>query len=399
MRYCLTILLILEIATGLSQNKPETAFGSVKSRTLDSLEAELKTVSQEKRFKVLLSLFREYLTLNQDKAQQYIGEALVQAKIDNDSLEMVIAYSGTAYLLKSEGRLEAAIELFTDALEISKRNYFKNQIKYMLNNLATSYAVSSAYDKALFYHFESLKLRERDGDAIGISVTLNNIGSIYDLLQDYKNALSFYQRSYETKIKNNVEYDLELTLLNIAMVHNKLNEFKEAENKLNEIKSKCESKVCPTNILISTSNAFGEILLNQKKYAEAQEYFIGSLRLINQNPSTIYSSWEGKGEHLSNTLYWLGFVQLSQNNFKAAISYLMTSLRTAEEFGIQDTMMKSYLLVSEAFASLNNFKLAYEYQNKYVQLNSELLSGKVLSRITELRTSFDQRENLSMIAA
>lgn len=398
MRYLFTTLLIFNLITGQTQDTT-TSLESKKHRTFDSLKSKLGTVNIEKRFNVLLSLFRGYLLENQDSAQKYIDMALIQAKRDKDSLGIVMAYNGIAHLLKGKGKLDETIELYTQALEISRRNKFKDQIKYMLNNLANAYSNCSVYDKALFFHFESLRLRKLEGNAIDISVTLHNIGSVYELLKDYKNALFFYNQSYDTKIRNNLKNEVELTLISAAQIHTKLNEFVEAEDKLNNAKSRCKKKECGTDVLVSISNAFGELLSSQEKYLEAQKFYEESLKLLDQNSSTIYSSLNVRQEYLAHTLYLLGFIHYNLNNYEAAISYLNTSLKIAEEFGIKETMMNNYKLISTIKNSKNEFKLAFVNLNKYVQLNSELLNGKVLGKIIELRTNFDQRENLSKIAA
>src|SRR6185295_6482433 len=82
-----------------------------------------------------------------------------------------------------------------------------------------------------------------------------------------------------------------------------------------------------------------------------------------------------------------------------ALDYLSESLKMSEKSFIQDNMRDNYILISKILASKKDFKKAFEYQSQYIQLNSEMLSGNVIRKITELRTNFDQRENLSKIAA
>ena len=74
-----------------------------------------------------------------------------------------------------------------------------DEYKKILNGLAVAYTFKAEYDKALEYNFQSLVVREAEGDKAEISITLNNIGLVYFKLHNYEGALKYYNQMFKLK--------------------------------------------------------------------------------------------------------------------------------------------------------------------------------------------------------
>src|SRR5258705_10057565 len=100
------------------------------------------------------------------------------------------------------GRNEDAVGCLIEALGIARRNQkndenLKGQLKFILNNAGLAYTYLGNYDKALDYHYQSLLIREEEGDKKSIRNALNNIGLVFYHLKDDDKAIQHYLRAVE----------------------------------------------------------------------------------------------------------------------------------------------------------------------------------------------------------
>src|SRR5687767_15096459 len=104
---------------------------------------------------------------------QCATEAFILANQIKDSLRIVRTGRIKSQALKRLGNIETAISLYNEILPTARRHYYLTELKAILNGLGSSYLFKANYDKALRFYFESLELRQRDGDKFEISIVLN----------------------------------------------------------------------------------------------------------------------------------------------------------------------------------------------------------------------------------
>lgn len=357
---------------------------------VDSLKNALTEANPKEKFEINLAIFREYMQINLDTSSLYVEKAFDQAKLNSDSLEITIALNGKGYILKRRGDLRGAITHFEKALGIARRNSYRKQVKYLLNNLVMSYSANSSFDKALSLSFESLKMREEEGNAEDISVALTNIGLIYDDIDDNENALLYYQKSYDFKIQNHVSYDVERALSNISFVLVDLNRFDEAESRINQVFEICNKEGCRPDILTSAYLISGMLQLHKKNYLKSEECFNKSLR---------YAIEFELANPLVGAYYWLASLNYELEKKSEAIYFLNKGIEIAEKSEFQKELLDCYVLYSKIYSSLGNFKDAFYYQNLHNQLNAKILNGRLINKISAIQTNFKEQENKDKINA
>ena len=359
------------------------------SITIDSLKEELGKSGQKKRFEILFSLFREYLAVDQDKALYYASNSLDQAMKDSDSLNIVKASNARGHVLKTKGVLREAIRTFEYALGIARRNKYNVQVKFLLNNLALSNTLNASYDKALNYNFESLKIREAEGNLTDVIVTLNNIGLVYHELHDYENALLYYQKCYEVTIKNDLKFNLEKTLFNMGLVYNALGKFDKAEEKIRQGFSICEKEDCKLDVLVQANQALGTALLQQKDYKQAEGYFNKSLEI---------STRQGYADFIASNYRLLAQSKFEQGLLDEAIALLDNSQEVAEEADFRQQILDNYNLYALIYSSKNDFKKAADYKDRYIKLYGDIFNGDLVKNISRIQTDYEEQENIKTIA-
>src|SRR6202007_3148848 len=86
------------------------------------------------------------------------------------------------------------------------------------------------YEKAIKFHFEALRIKEKNHDDLATGVSYNDIGTIYEDTKQLKEALSYYKRAYQVISNYNIAADskrtntyrrgISLTLNNIGGIYN-----------------------------------------------------------------------------------------------------------------------------------------------------------------------------------
>ena len=250
MKHILFYALFGSTIFGFCQVKPNVRSDSVKpssnpthSYRIDSLEKALEGANQEDRFNRQLQLFGNYMNSDSGKAVFYLNKCLDQAALSGDSLWIV---------------------------------------------------KSSNYDKALHYNFESLRVREKDGDSTEISIALNNIA---------------FRKSLE---------------------------------------------------------------LSQT---------IGLSKLTAAN------------------FYWLASVKFEGNQIDSAINFLDRSQRIVSKYSLPKITLENYQLYTKIYTQKKDYQRALNYQRLYNQLNTEILNGDLIGKISRIQIDKEQRENTSKLVS
>jgi signal transduction histidine kinase len=359
-----------------------------QSQEIDSLRNELLKSRGQKRFQVLFELFKENLHLNYDSALYYARYAVEQARINGDSLSIVNAYNANGFVRMKLGS-SLCIPDFEYALEIARRNGYKDQIKYLLNNLANAHNDFADYDKALDYHFQSLQLRQLEGEAIDISIALNNIGLVYSNLLDYENALSYFQQSKDLKEENGISHDLDRAYINIALAHFNLRNYELASENISKVLELCK-KGCNDEVQVEAHYALAKISMEKNILNEAIDELDKTIKIARRIGSKMY---ESQALHLN------AVIQLEENRPNKALTYLNESQSTLVGTNLRDQTLNNYLLYVSIYNDLGDYQSASEYQQKYIDLNREIFSGDLIKNISRIQTEHEERENIKTIAA
>ncbi|MFM8347641.1 MAG: tetratricopeptide repeat protein, partial [Bacteroidota bacterium] len=217
---------------------------------VDSLEKVLPTSVGANRMEVTFQLFAANLDVNQRKALQYAEMSYEEAKKLNDTLRIIRAGNARGFVFSDLGKFKEAITDFEyilpltltaspgDAEEVKS---YRQQRKFILNNLGRTYFRAAEVGKALERYLESLKLREEDKDTVAIALALNNIGALYHQIGDRENALSYYAQSYQLLLKTNQISARAHRLVNIADVSTEMGRYDVALAYLKDVFALCAS--------------------------------------------------------------------------------------------------------------------------------------------------------------
>lgn len=368
-----------------------TSFAQGKTKYIDSLRAVLPLVDHMDRFNTLFYLFRESLSSDLKNAEMYAKEAYQVAVAERDTLAIVKSSNAIGYVKKEMGFAGLAIPYFERALVLSRIKNYRDQVKFLLNNLGLANELVANYAKALEYHLESVKLREEDKDTVAISVALNNIGVLYQQLEDYENAFKYYKQNYDLNLQIEERYNFEFCLINLADINNVLGHYDEAKKYIREVIKFCGDSTnnCYTREIASAHNVFGQTYMNTEEYKLAEQEFLITLNLYTElmlpNRADSYHS--------------IASVRFKLGDIEGAIDNLVKAEKLAEELEIPKYKLKNYKLFAEIYTQKKEFQLASAYQKKYMDLNDEIYNADLIKNIALVQSQHQEEENLRVIAA
>ncbi len=361
---------------------------SAQTPVIDSLKQLLAISSDSSRVRVSIALIKQLVDVDNELALDYAGTAYSISIAAGDSLNAVTAGRLKGQILRRLDRADKAIDEFLVVLPIARRNNFEIEMRYLLNSLAVAYMYNSEYDKALEYHFQSLLLREKEGNKKQISITLQNIGVVYYRLNNFDLALNYYLQSLKAKEEVEDKFDLDHLLVNIGLCYNDLGDHETALRYFNRALKEC-GKECDNQITIEAESGLGNAYFILKDFSLAQGHYLKSLSLsileMNQR-------WQ-----LDNILS-LGRVALIQKDETMASNYLSQAQILGQEVNDSQLLLQTYDLGADLYTRTKNFEQANLFQRRYSDLRDSVFNAEVIKNLTKVQTQYAQRENLAIIA-
>jgi signal transduction histidine kinase len=310
-----------------------------------------------------------------------------------DSLKIVKSGRVKGQILTKLARINEAIEVYLRILPTAERNRNSNlsylsEQKYILNSLALAYTYQASYDKALSYNFQSLVLREVQGDKAEVSVSLNNIGLVYFKLKNFEKALEYYKRSLQLKNEIGEKEFKDRLMINIGLCFNELRKFSEAQEFINKGLSFCGEN-CSEIVLMEAELGLAVSFFSLNKLDRSKAHFIKSYKLSKKLNDKRYQ--------LENLLC-LARIHIANNVADSAKIYLEEAESTVGDTEYNELLIEIYREFSNVYFKSKDFEKAAAYQEKYIHLKDSVYSEDLIKNIAKVQTDFEERENKAIIA-
>ncbi len=363
---------------------------SQDKRRIDSLMQALDNAGSDKEeLDAKVSLAYEFFDTDKVRSLEYSSEAYVLAKQLGDSAQIVMAGRIKGQMLRRFDRLQESIDILTDILPIAKRNKYDEHYKKILNALALAYTFQANYDKALEYNFQSLVVRENEGDKAEMSIAMNNIGLIYYKLKNYESALKYYNQTLDLKAQVGDELELEKIYINRALCFVHLKKFEEAIQDINKGLSLCGDR-CDDQIKIQGKFGLGESSFWLGEIDRAENQFKESLNLALRTNDKRFQA---------ENLIYLGLIDIQKKKYDEAINHLNKADSIASRSGYNQLLVDVYKQFSFVYSQTNDFRNATIYQDKYIRLTDSLFREDLVKNIAKVQTQYEERKNIATIAS
>ena len=176
------------------------------------------------------------------------------------------------------GMYEEALEKYNQSLNIKEKLNNQIGIAVTLHQIAVIHYLRGECEEALEKYNQSLNIKEKFGDQMGIAAILNNIATIHKDKGEYEEALEKYNQSLNIKEKFGDQMGIAVTLRGIAMIHHYKGEYEEVFEKYNQ-SLEIHEELGDLRGIAQTLHGIAIIHQDKGEYEEAFEKYNQSLEI------------------------------------------------------------------------------------------------------------------------
>lgn len=282
----------------------------------------------------------------------------------------------------------------------SARLYYSTSLHYYLkekdsiraariyNNLGNIAYQSSAYIEAIDYYMQSIKIKENARDLKGLAKSYNNLANIYHfILNNNDKAMLYYQKSLNLNRPLNKHLEMAGTINNIGNVYVHINEYDTAICKFYEALEIYES--------LDNQEGVGEtfenigITYNKCNKRDQALYYLRKSESVRQNINT--------EEQLGNVYNSLGSNYFYNSKYDSAIIEYERAFAVAQK--TNDKLLKKKILLGLAttYATIGEFKKAYNLELEYLTCAKSLLNKDISSQVIRMQEEYETEKKQQQI--
>lgn len=267
----------------LKEGQLNYEIGNLYNDNLDFVKANIYFDKALKIFREIKNKEYEFATLREKAtalhAQQYYAEALEgylktmnYYEKSNDIESACALYNDIGNLYSDIDNDDKALFYYKKAMEIAKKEQYKDLVGIIANNLGTCYLISNEYDKALEFFKFSLEKDKKLEDKAGIAIDYFNIGCVYYERFQLIKAEEYIQKSIEISSKIDDQKGIVLCNTVLAGIYRTHNKFKEALvylNKANDLAKIIDSK----ELVLGIYEEYSYLYASTHDYKRSREYY------------------------------------------------------------------------------------------------------------------------------
>jgi PAS domain S-box-containing protein len=364
------------------------------------------------------------------KAVQYFK------KVNNKREQLNVSYNiGKIYRLM--GKYEKAITYFKQSLEQAEYLTDSIEIAGIHREIGISYFYWSKYNNAIIHAKKSLKLRKTIKDTIGEANTNQLLGNIYLAWKDFDNALVYTDsalsvfRSLITAQPENLYFKLYYanTLMNIGIIYKDWGvtvndeQIENLYDKALQYVGEARDTMLKYNFrgeYAYALNNLGDIYESKEDFKQAIEYYKTALEIEKEmnnllaisgtlyhlgsahkksgayavsidfyNEALLYYKQLDDKRGIANCYLDLGNIYYNTEEYSEALGYLAKSDSIAAIDNHRSIKAESYLFQYQTYKKINNFELAIEYLEYFINERDSISDQETAKKISELKEKFD----------
>lgn len=258
---------------------------------------------------------------------------------------------------------------------------------YSSDMLGVLYLSFGDYKKALYHHFQSLNIFEKQNDIRGIAFTYNNLGAVYSHLKNYTKAKICYQKSIDIKLQNGLLKDVSssyINLGNISMYQKRIDEcigyYMLGFNNAKKFKDQ-------QNITIGLMN-LGEGYYEKRNIPVALNYYRKALVRVMQS---------GHQNFEAHIYFAFGKIYDQLKAFDTSEACFQKALRISFDNNIRPLRLNIYKYASQMYEHQQKYNEALLENQKFIALNDSIYNEESSKAINEIQTLYELEKKEELI--
>jgi tetratricopeptide (TPR) repeat protein len=321
--------------------------------------------------------------------------------IQKRSLDSALVFHRAAVELTDEVLTRYSNPTITRALSISKST--------ALRCIGIVFYYQGAYDKAVDYYIESLRISEAFDDRNGMSSCYNNIGMIYSIQRNFDPAIDNYQKAIKIKEEFNDKFGVAACITNIGIVYYyKANHLLNSGNKQQAIPDydkaieyyskslKIYEELNDLKWISACYNNIGIVYKQQEKYDKALDFYQKSLTIkeeLNDKLGILSSLINLSALNISLADSFANNFNLKQKYLNSAIDFGTQALKLSKDISILPRESEAARALMTAYSKLGDFNKAFEYSQIFISTRDSIFNTEKTKSISEMQTKYETEKH------
>ena len=305
---------------------------------------------------------------------------------EKDGLVWLFNAKGLMYAFQNQ--FEESKLHFKSQRALAQRERMPTAEAAALGNLGINFRRQGLYDSALTHYLQALEIDERTGNRKGLSANYLNVGNIYEAWGEYDKAREYFLASLE--MARAIDFKR-----NIGNCLNVLGELSMSEGDYEQALIYIEESLV---VKKETGNerAYSNSLWNKAKLFQLQERYEEAFEVI-EECIQVRERLKTK-DGISGIYYLKGETYQKMGQPDKALPALTKSMELAQEIESYPRQRQAANMLASTYEDLGNFKKAFEYQQRYTQINDSLITEAKIKKEKELEARYDFEKKQAEIA-
>ncbi len=322
----------------------------------------------------------EMLNQKSPDAPKYALIALDLAEKIGSNDDIIIKNILVSNAYKSVVAYDKAIQYCNDAVKIAERLKKYKLLGKAYQELGGVYYNQGDYANAEKIYLQSLEARKLANDATGVAASYNNLGGVNNALGNYDKSTGYFIEALKINEAANNEKGIAMNCNNLSIAYRKMNRLDKAlEYQLRSLKIK--EKIKDTKGIAYSLGNIANIYYDKKDTLKTIQYYKKVLSLEKDIQDDMI---------IANAYNSLGVIYRDQKKYDAAIKYLNLSLSYKRKIQNETIMSTTYSNLGVTYLAMNEIDKAEASFKKALEI------AKISKDKDDLR---DANDGLAMVYA
>lgn len=320
----------------------------------------------------------ENLIFSDPEKAEEVASREFQASQPN-SKERVIALVDRAKCAYYQDRYDEGEQGLKDALDLAKKLNYSEGKAWALFHLGDLRILEGKYGSSIDYLNQSYQLFHKLDIAEGEALSLNAIGLIHLEQENFQKAQEYFKKALKTgnEITRGDSYT------NLAELFLQMEAYSDA-NTYAKLALSQGKKNNDTYVQSTAYDVLGSVAMSKGILEQAQIYINESIRL-----KIMLADQKGA----ANSYLDLARIKRLMNQADSAHFYTYKAYVMADDVGAKEEIKDAAYAMSRILAGKGFYDSAFFYQNRFVQLNEELMNEQAAKKMAEMEAENQNKEN------
>jgi tetratricopeptide (TPR) repeat protein len=330
-------------------------------------------------------LYFTYSALAQDTSStppppQHLVKLLNATHVKKDIPAQISTVYDIGVYYEDLGLFDEAERYYTNALELSNNNNYTKDIGKILNGFSVLERYRGNYDKSMEFAMKARKADAKLGDVLGEAKSTYNVSIALFSIGDYEKAMSYASISTSLYNQKDDKQGFVKTSIVKSMCLSEIGNYEEAISELDE----------SLNYALETqdSTLIAALYSNLSYIANLARDFQASLKY--NKMALLFASFTSKSnpleKHIVLSNISLDFMHIEL--YDSALVYSDLVLKDLEKTKSKLPLRDAYYRRAQILQGLETFEQAFEFLNKYVELDDEIFNEDKVKAIQEVEAKY-----------